>query len=251
MSPGQVHDPFVFLMALGGVALIAGLFLVAYVTRRKATTAALPDEEKKKREEEERKLEREIRDLEQKAKKERDEAIKDGKILRDGRPRCQASPGCPHAAEHPAPRIPRDEGIFDFLRRQFGAPSRYRMVEDRERGPLGELWAVIRSAWSEVPPRAREKLFCDVHIHVARQVCLAKLAEDEHDHSKFQRDREVGLATFETAGMLRAVHRLASESEERAAAEERRLRRRRPAANNVTQLQVRPSAANGGSGVRS
>jgi hypothetical protein len=177
------------------------------------------------------------RAAERREKEQRDLLLKAGKILPDGRPKCQASLRCMDPAEHARPRIERASGIGDFIRRQFGAPERYRMVEPAvaRREPLAEeqhapgrgLKGALVTAWSgQHEPRDPSEVqpeLCKYHVHVARQVCSERLAEDEYRHAAFAADRETGLAIFETEGMLREVKsRVASrETAERSKGEAR------------------------------
>ena len=116
---------------------------------------------------------------------------------------------------HRAPSIPRDTGIGDFIRSRFGAPARYRMVDSREPGVLAEVGRALASIWAEqIHHQPRRVEYCDVHIHVARQVCLARLSADEQAEQAHRKAREAGLAHFETRGLLVEVQ----ESVARAAA---------------------------------
>jgi len=123
----------------------------------------------------------------------------------------------------------RDEGLWDFVRRAFGAPRRYRMVEPdvsaEVGGLLGAILMFIRLAWSGEPKETTYALkYCDVHTHIARQVCLEQLSADEHAEMVAQSDREARLVYFESAGLEKRVIKVVSETELRDADKKPRRR---------------------------
>lgn len=204
MNPSPSPDPTVFLTALGATVLLVVLAVGLYFWKRRSLPAALTvdDAAERARAEQERKT----REAERRAKEALDAAVATGRALPDGRARCQASPSCMEPAVHRAPSIPRDTGIGDFIRSRFGAPARYRMVESREPGVLAEIGRALASVWAEqIQHQPRRVEYCDVHIHVARQVCLARLSADEQAEQAHRKAREAGLAHFEMRGLLTEV----------------------------------------------
>jgi hypothetical protein len=157
-----------------------------------------------------------------------EKAVLAGTHLADGRPRCQASPTCMLPATHAKPRIARDESIVDFVRRQFGAPRRYRMIEPQVTPPeepglfmslVGIVLGTLRDAWQghpraehlrEIPPLR----YCEIHIPIAKQVCLEQLAADEHSDMIAQTDRERRIVHFEALGLEKRVTKIVTETEQ-------------------------------------
>lgn len=159
----------------------------------------------------------------------------------DGRPRCQASASCQATAVHFSPRIARSDGVVDFIRRAFGAPRRYRMVE---RG--GGIFAAIAEWFRAGRPMTSHEIpcFCDAHIPLVRQIFLEQLSAEEHREQTAMRAREQELSYFESRGCLDRVQALTKEIElER----DGRGRRRRSEAAQVVSLQQRPTGTSGAS----
>ncbi len=190
---------------------------------------------------------REQREYEQKVKKEFEADVLAGKVLPDGRLKCLASPSCPEEAVHRLPLIQRDTSLMDFIRRGFGAPERYRMVEERGPGFLQLAWTALSSAWSEPQKRQlRRPASCDMHHHVALQICQAKLAADEREEQDRRKSREVGLATFEGRGMLLEVQRLVAAADAEAVAEpDKKPRRSRRPPKDAKDKDLRDLLKNG------
>lgn len=205
------HDASVFLWAIGAIvvliALAIGLHRFARHKARQTPVAEL-DEAKQAELERQREVERQrARAAEARARAELEQAVKDGRALPDGRIACHASAKCMMPATHPAPSIARDTGFFDFVRTRFGAPTRYRMVTKKQK----------RSFFADeekAPAQDPGALYCDTHIHVARQVCLAQLAADEQAQQAHLMSREAALSAFEAHGMLGDVQRLVLAAEE-------------------------------------
>jgi len=206
-------DPVPFLAALAAVAAFAITLMVLYrvrsaAQRKEAVQASRQGEAERAAANERRRREAEL-----------EKAVVAGTHLADGRPRCQASLCCLEAATLPKPRIVRDEGVTDFVRRAFGAPRRYRMVEadvSETGGLLGVILMFFRAAWSGEPKETSHTLrYCDVHVHIARQVCLEQLAGDEHAEMIAHSDREARLVYFESAGLEKRVIKVVSETEMR------------------------------------
>lgn len=205
------HDASVFLWAIGGlvalIAMVIGLHRLARHRARQAPAAEL-DEAKLAEIERQREVERQRqRAAEARARSELEQAVKDGRALPDGRIACHASAKCMLPATHQAPSIARDNGFSDFIRTRFGAPNRYRMVVKKHKRPFfGDD--------DDAPKQDPNALYCETHIHVARQVCLAQLAADEQAQQSHLMSREAALAAFEARGMLGDVQRLVLAAEE-------------------------------------
>lgn len=203
------HDGGMFLWAIGAmVAIIAFAIGLYRFTRRPKASESPPsevDEAKLAELERQRELERaRARAAEARARSELEQAVKEGRALPDGRIACHASAKCMLPATHLAPRIARDMGFRDFIRTRFGAPTRYRMVTKKAKS-TDERGAPIQDS---------NALYCDTHIHVARQVCLAQLAADEQAQQAHLMAREAALSAFEARGMLGDVQRLVLAAEE-------------------------------------
>ena len=203
-NPQPTHDGSMFLWAIGAtvtiIALAIGLYRFSRLPKNRPAPGGELDEARAAEVEKQRELERaRARAAEARARSELEQAVKDGRALPDGRIACHASAKCMLAAVHPAPSIARDTGFWDFIRTRFGAPNRYRMVPPKKH---------------DAKPQDPNALYCDIHVHIARQVCLAQLAADEQAQQAHLMAREAALAAFEACGMLGDVQRLVLAAEE-------------------------------------
>lgn len=210
LTQPPAHDGSVFLWAIGATVVIVALCIALYRFTRlpKSSSESAPtelDEAKLAELERQREVERQrARAAEARARTELEQAVKEGRALPDGRIACHASAKCMLPAVHLAPSIARDGGFRDFIRTRFGAPNRYRMVKKKPHTKDAN-GATVQD------PNA---LYCDTHIHVARQVCLAQLAADEQAQQAHLMAREAALTAFEARGMLGDVQRLVLAAEE-------------------------------------
>ncbi len=193
------QDPNVYVPAL--VALVAIILGATGLYRRYGRRGAVPvvatDEASVA------KLEADRRTAERKAKEDFELAVKEGRILPTGRPKCQASLTCPNEATRPKPHVLRDTSFTDFIRTRFGAPERYRMVDPTP------SW-FMQAFFGAAPPMPE---LCETHEPVAQQVTVSRLADDERAEQDRRKKREVGLSTFEAKGMMLEVARLCAASE--------------------------------------
>lgn len=175
------RDPVVFLVAIPILfvlfgALVAGIVNLRVRLRQQREVEAKSDDVAR------RQREREIAD-----------AVKAGTHLPGGGLRCQASALCFAPATEHSPKIERDERAFDFWRRVFGAPPRYRVTKDTEK-PLR---------------------YCEPHYHLADQEVRSELSEVEHRRQLALRDTEASLAHFERVGLPARLAKLVESAEKR------------------------------------
>jgi hypothetical protein len=215
-------DPTVTVSAIVGVFgfIIALAFLVRLRSRTEAAKPVVSEAERAAA------ADRRRREAEV------EKGVKENRLLPDGRPRCQASLNCPDPAEFARPRIVRDEGVVDFIRRAFGAHRRYRMQEPQgitssSKGFFGAIFDVLLVAFQGPPkPVAPGSLkYCELHVHIARQVCLEKLSADEHAEATALSERENSLTHFEGRGMEKKVLQLVAEIETAEAGKKKRVSR--------------------------
>lgn len=208
--PPPAHDGTVFLWAIAAMVtiIVIAIGLYRFARRPRPETPVELDEAKLAELERQREIERQrARTAEARARSELEQAVKEGRALPDGRIACHATAKCMQPAMHLAPSIVRDTGFRDFVRSRFGAPNRYRMAAQKK----------VKKNADGVPLQDPNALYCDVHIHVARQVCLAQLAADEQAQQAHIMAREAALAAFEANGMLADVQRLVVAAEEQQA----------------------------------
>jgi hypothetical protein len=185
------------------VSLVGWAWRVAVVRRRAVEMAAALDKELE--------VKKELLDA----------AVSAGERLADGRPRCKATLACTSAATHFRPKVVRDEGAFDFLRRAVGAPQRLHLAED--------IW--------------REPVFCESHVHLARQDYLLKIAEVERARLERVRDEEIDIGHYERVGAAQRIARLVAEHEEK---ENPNRRRKRDQTTQGVVVPIRASSGGGG-----
>ena len=176
------------------------------------------------------------RERERAAKDERERLVLAGKILPDGRPRCQASPTCNDPATRHRPLVLRDDGFLDLVRRGFGAADRQRLGSYE-----APWWHALANAVRDVPLPSPVPEFCEEHIHLGWEEGRAELADVEHGRVKGARDDQARLAYFAKAGLMERVAKRIAEVE---IAEKRAKRARGPLTTN--DMKVVPIRAVGG-----
>jgi hypothetical protein len=147
------------------------------------------------------------------AKEEHERLILVGKIVADGRPRCQASPTCSDVATRHRPLVLRDDGWLDLVRRAFGAPERLRLeayAPSEIRRLVDAVIATLASAPLQQPVVPE---FCEEHVHLAWEEGRAELADIEYGRVKASRDDQARLAYFAKVGLMERVAKRIAEVE--------------------------------------
>lgn len=159
-----MRDASVFVYAILGLVGFALLPLVVSWARKRLAQAQAPE------------LERQRREYEAKVRKllEKDSHIRldDGSIV----PKCRH---CALEATHRPLKWVRDDGIFDLIRRAFGAPARVRVGQET----FGEA------------------IYCESHQALAFEEYRIELAKYESDRAAQERDWEVRRARFQQTGI--------------------------------------------------
>lgn len=119
--------------------------------------------------------------------------LQDGSVV----PKCRH---CPEAAKLRPLKWLRDAGIWDLVRRSFGAPARVRVGED--------VWA--------------EPLYCESHAALAREEFRIELTRFESERAAADRDWAVRLARFEQLGVHTRLDEQIAKHEREVGARKRR-----------------------------
>lgn len=200
-----MREPNVFVIAIVALALLAVGAILFHTIRQRRGMATRDANERIARE-------REKRMASEAIAARTHVMLPDGSLARKCRLKnCDNPAACRHLV------FKRDDGLWDFIRRSFGAPSRYRVTED---------------VWSDPE-------FCTSHGHLAPVLMNQRLADRERDRASILRDTELDLGHFERVGLYAMMEDLVTKQEEAEAP--KRGRRASADKSNVVSL---PRTAN-------